>query len=87
MGYIPLPLNLNGIIGRTSYYCVILQIMILHDAIKTIKNKIFPFSLKNNKILFLFKKPKKTGGLFFLKKPGFFSTLISAHVTLSMYVT
>jgi len=59
MGYISLPSNLNGIIGIRSYYCVILKIMILHDAIKTIKNKVFPFSLKNNKILFLFKKTKK----------------------------
>jgi len=38
MGYIPLPSNLNGIIGIASYYCVILKIMILHDAIETIKN-------------------------------------------------
>jgi len=35
MGYISLPSNLNGIIGITSYYCVILKLMILHDAIKT----------------------------------------------------
>jgi len=42
MGYISLPSNLNGIIGITSY-CVIVKIMILHDAIKKIKNKVFPF--------------------------------------------
>jgi len=65
MGYISLLSNLNGIIGITSYYCVILKIMILHDSIKTIKNKVFPLSLKKNKILFLFKKPKKRD---FLKK-------------------
>jgi len=46
MGYISLPSNLNGIIDITSYYCIMLKIMILHDAIKTIKNKVFPFSLK-----------------------------------------
>jgi len=46
MGHIPLPSNLNGIIGITSYYCVILKIMMLHDTIKTINNKVFPFSLK-----------------------------------------
>jgi len=45
MGLIPSPSNLNGIIGITRYYCVILKIMILHDTIKTIKNKVFPFSL------------------------------------------
>jgi len=80
MGYISLPSNLNGIIGITSYYCVILEIMILHDAIKTIKNKVFPFSLKKEQNCF-FKKNnkktlKKTGGLGFLKKPRFFSTLV-----------
>ena len=53
MGYIPLPSNLNGIIGITSYYCVILKIMILHD---TIKNKVFPFSLKTEQSLVSLKK-------------------------------
>jgi len=56
--------------------------MILHDAIKTIKNKVFPFSLEKEQILFLFKKPKKTFffktkkkqvGCFFLKKKTGFS--------------
>jgi len=52
MGYISLPLNLNGIIGITSYHCVILKTMILHDTIKkTIKHKVFPFSLKKEQIL------------------------------------
>jgi len=46
MEYISLPSDLNGIIGIAIFYCVILKIMILHDAIKTIKNKVFPFSLK-----------------------------------------
>jgi len=57
------PSNLNGIIGLTSYYCVILKIMILPDAIITIKNKVFPFSLKEQNLVYL------------KKKPGFFSTL------------
>ena len=62
MGHISLPSNLNGIIlGITSYYCVILKIMILHDAIKTIKNKVFLFSLKiRTKSCFFLKKIKKT---------------------------
>jgi len=66
-GDIYLPSNLNGIIGITSYYCVILKIMILHDAIKTSKNKVFPFSLKKerNLVSFFKKKQKKWG---FLKK-------------------
>jgi len=54
MGYISLPSNLNGIIGITSYYCVILKIKILHDAINTIKNKVFPFSLKKEQNLVSF---------------------------------
>jgi len=55
MGYSSLPLNLNGIIGITSYYCVILKTVILHDAIKqTIKNKVFPFSSKKEQNLVSF---------------------------------
>jgi len=53
-GYISLPSNFNGIIGMTSYYCVILKIMILHDSIKTIKNKVLPFSLKKEQNLVSF---------------------------------
>jgi len=34
--YISLAPNLNAIIGITSYYCVILKMVILRDAIKTI---------------------------------------------------
>jgi len=41
--------------GITSYYCVILKTMILHDALKkTIKNKVFPFSLKKEQNLVSF---------------------------------
>jgi len=54
MGYMSLSSNLNAIIGITSYYCVILKIMILHDAIKTIYNKVLPFSLKNEQNLVSF---------------------------------
>jgi len=58
MGYISLPSILNAIAGTTSYYCIILEIVILHDGIKTIQDGVFLFSLKKNKIWFLFKKPK-----------------------------
>jgi len=37
---------LNAIIGITSYYCVILKMVVLHDAIKTIQNGVFMFFLK-----------------------------------------
>jgi len=51
--------------------------VVFHDAIKTIQKFFFK---KKNKNLFLFEKTKKsvkkTGGLFFLKKNGIFSTLI-----------
>jgi len=43
MGYISLPSNLNAIIGITSYYCVILKMVILHHAIKIIQNEVFVF--------------------------------------------
>ena len=72
MGYISLPSNYNAIIAITIYYCVILQMVILHNAIKTFQNGVFVFFFKKNKNLFLFKKPEfeKTGGLE-LKKTGF----------------
>jgi len=89
MEYISLPSNLNSIIGTTSYYCVILKIMIFHDPIKTIKNKVFPFSKKKiTKLCFFFKKTEKpvflkkqkqVGFFFFLKKPWFFSTLVESN--------
>ena len=82
MGYISLPSNLNAIIGITSYCCVILKMVILHDAIKTIHNGVLclffkkkeqkPVSLKKNKKII---RIEKTGGLFF-EKNRFFSTLI-----------
>jgi len=64
MGYISLPQNLNAMIGIKSYFCIILKIVTLHDAIKTIHNgvtKICFFSTKRKKI-----RIKKTGGLRFL---------------------
>jgi len=45
-GYISLPSILNAIIGITSYQCVVLKMAILHDAIKTIQNGVFPFFVK-----------------------------------------
>jgi len=49
MGYISLPSHLNAIIGIKSYYCVILKMMILHDAIKTIQNRVLVIFLKKQK--------------------------------------
>jgi len=76
-GYISLPLNLNDTIGITSYYCVILKIMILHDAVKTINNMVFPFSLKKKKQnLASFKKKQENPGVLKKKKNVCFSTLL-----------
>jgi len=41
-----LPSILNAIMGITSYYCVILKMVIFHGGIKTIQNEVFPFSSK-----------------------------------------
>ena len=61
--------------------------MILHDAIKTIRNKVFPFSLKKEQNVVSSKKNKKNclkkknpGGLGFFEKTHFFSTLIRNNV-------
>jgi len=71
------------VIGITSYYCVILKMVILHDEMKTIPIGFLRVFLKNES-LFLFKKTKKIGlkkkqknrwGVFF-KKRFFFSILI-----------
>jgi len=59
MGYISLPSVLNAIIGITSYYCVILKIVILHDGIKTIQNGVFPLSsTKEQNLVSFLKNPK-----------------------------
>jgi len=60
MGYISLSSNLNAIIGITSCYCVILKIVTLHDAIKTIQNGVLVFFKKEQKSVFFQKKNKKT---------------------------
>jgi len=60
MGYISVPSILDAIIDITSYYCVILKIVILHDGIKTIQNGVILFSVKKEQNLAL-KKNKKTG--------------------------
>jgi len=49
---------LNAIIDITSYYCVILKMVILHDAIKTIQIGDFVLFLKNKNPLFFSKKQK-----------------------------
>ena len=76
MGYISLPSVLNARVGITSYYCVILKIVILHDGKTTIQNAVFRFSLKKERNIVSFQKTKKTlfifkqknRWLFFLKK-------------------
>jgi len=73
MGYISLPSHLNAIIGITSYYCVILKMVILHDAIKTIQNGVFVF-FKKTKTCF-FSKNGLDKRVFFKKTPVL-STLI-----------
>jgi len=61
MGYISLPSNLNAIIGISSYYCVILKMVLLHDAMKIIQKGVLYLFLQKNKNVFLFKKTKKNG--------------------------
>jgi len=73
-------------IAVSIYYCVILQMVIQHDAIKTIQNRVFVFFWKKNKNLFLFKKKQITRiwknrrvGTFWKKRvflnPGYLSIL------------
>jgi len=59
MGYMSLPSDFNAIVGISNYYCVILKMVVLHDAIKTIQNGIFVFFFLKNKNLFPFKKIQK----------------------------
>jgi len=58
IGHIPLFSNLNVIIGITSYYYVILKMVILHDAIKTIQNGVC-FFLKNEQKPVSFQRKQK----------------------------
>jgi len=73
MGYISLPSILNAIIDITSCYCVILKIVILHDAIKAIQNGLFCFPKQRTKSCFFSKNSKN---VFFLKKNRFGSVLL-----------
>jgi len=61
-GYISLPTDLNDLIGIKSCYCVILKMVILHDATKTIQNRGFCvfFLKKEHSPVFISKKQKKT---------------------------
>jgi len=52
---------LNAIIVTTSFYCVIVKMVILHDAMKTIQNGVLVFFLKKDQNLFLSKRKPKTG--------------------------
>ena len=77
MGCISLPSNSNGILGITSYYCVILKMVLLHDARKQFRMG-FPcccflriktcFKKKTKNV---YKKTKITGRLGFSKKRVF----------------
>jgi len=59
--------------------------MVLHDAIKTIKNRVFPFSLKKEQNLASFKKKQKNRWVgFFLKHPGFSQPW--SHTTLHNHI-
>jgi len=79
-GDIPLPSDLNAIIVITSYYCVILKMVTLHDAIKTILKGVFVFFFHKNANLFPLKKNKitdlKNRWFVVILKNDFFSTLI-----------
>ena len=76
MGYTSLPSHWNAIIGIESYDCLILNMVILHDSIKTIPNRfLFVFFEKRTKIVSLKKNGLKTNKknmwiVFF--KPGLF---------------
>ena len=88
MGYIFLPSCLNATIGITSYYCIILKIVILHDGRKTIQNVFFPISLKKEQNLVSLKTKKNRWIVSFLKKqrvflnPGLNSCLAQSTVEL-----
>jgi len=56
MGYISLPSILSATIDITSYYYVILKMVILHDATETIRNGVFVFFLKKEQKLVSLKK-------------------------------
>jgi len=70
MGYISLPSILSATIDITSYYYVILKMVILHDATETIRNGVFVFFLKKEQTCFF-------------KKNGFFSTMLQMAAGIS----
>jgi len=51
----------DATMGITSYCCVILKMVILHDAIKTLQNVVFAFFKKRTKTCFFSKETKKFG--------------------------
>ena len=69
MGHISLPSNLNAIIGIISYYCAILKMVILHDAMKTNQNVFLCLFKEQKPVSFQitqkngFKKAKNPSGL------------------------
>jgi len=76
-----LPWNLNPKVDIADYNCVILKMVILHDAIKTLQNGVCVFSKKKKKKTYVFSKKqiktdKKNNGGCFFQKSCFFSTLI-----------
>jgi len=76
---------MNAIIGITSYYCVNLKMVTLHDAIKTIQNMFLCFFSKkrtktclfSKKIIKMDEKKTKKRINYFSSKPVLFSTLIT----------
>ena len=82
MGYISLPWNLNAIMDIGTYYCIILKMVILQDAIKTVHNGVMCFFKKWTRTCFLKKNKKfglkkhKTDGLFFFKKRVFLNVIV-----------
>ena len=70
---ISLPSNLNTAISIKSYYCVILKMVILHDAIKTIQNRFLCFFLKKEQKHVFSKKWINEDMWIVFFKPGFFN--------------
>jgi len=76
--YISLPSGLNAIIGIKSCHCVIMKMVMLHDAMKTIQNNVFVyFSKKRTKTCFFLKTQKN--GLKKQKTCEFFFKLVVLH--------
>ena len=69
MGYISLPSVLNARVGITSYYCVILKMVILHDGIKPFRMGFLCFLKKRTWSCFFVKKKRKKRFFFKNKQP------------------